>query len=107
MCVGFPALAEIDLSGSWALHQHEDSMERGAGPNPADWAGLPFNEAGRAKALSLSTIDHLHAGAHLLVPDPVAHRGRAVQPQDVGRARSPDGKSPWRGWSAPGKRARP
>jgi len=29
-------------------------MERGAGPNPDDWAGLPFNDAGRAKALSFS-----------------------------------------------------
>ena len=29
-------------------------MERGAGPNPDDWAGLPFNESGRAKALSFS-----------------------------------------------------
>ncbi len=51
-CVAVPALAEIDLSGSWASINDEDSMERGAGPNPADWAGIPFNEAGRAKALS-------------------------------------------------------
>ena len=33
---------------------HEDALERGAGPNPDDWAGLPFNESGRAKALSFS-----------------------------------------------------
>jgi hypothetical protein len=51
-CVAVPALAETDLSGSWSAINDEDSMERGAGPNPADWAGLPFNEAGRAKALS-------------------------------------------------------
>ena len=50
----FPRMAEIDLSGSWASKNHEDAMERGAGPNPDDWAGLPFNEAGRAKALSFS-----------------------------------------------------
>jgi hypothetical protein len=49
-----PALAEIDLSGSWTSKNHEDAMERGAGPNPADWAGLPFNESGRAKALAFS-----------------------------------------------------
>jgi hypothetical protein len=54
LCVGIPALAEIDLSGSWTSKNHEDAMERGAGPNPDDWAGLPFNEAGRAKALSFS-----------------------------------------------------
>ena len=49
-----PALAEIDLSGSWTSKNHEDAMERGAGPNPDDWAGLPFNASGRAKALSFS-----------------------------------------------------
>ena len=54
LCAALPALAEIDLSGSWASKNHEDAMERGAGPNPDDWAGLPFNEAGRAKALSFS-----------------------------------------------------
>jgi len=50
--MALPALAEIDLSGSWAAINDEDSMERGAGPNPADWAGLPLNEAGKAKVLS-------------------------------------------------------
>ena len=54
LCTGFPALAEVDLSGSWLAKNHEDAMERGAGPNPDDWAGLPFNESGRAKALSFS-----------------------------------------------------
>ena len=54
LCVALPALAEIDLSGSWASKNHEDALERGAGPNPDDWAGLPFNESGRAKALSFS-----------------------------------------------------
>ena len=49
-----PARAEIDLSGSWVSINHEDALERGAGPNPADWAGLPFNESGRAKALGFN-----------------------------------------------------
>ena len=84
-----PALAEIDLSGSWASINHEDALERGAGPNPDDWAGLPFNEAGRAKALSFSqsiismlertcwfqTQWHIAAGPFSLrmwaVPDPI------------------------------------
>jgi hypothetical protein len=52
--VGLPALAEIDLSGSWASKNHEDGLERGAGPNPVDFAGLPLNDSGRAKALSFS-----------------------------------------------------
>lgn len=54
LCAGVPALAEIDLSGSWNAINHEDAMERGAGPNPDDWAGLPFNDSGRAKALAFS-----------------------------------------------------
>ena len=49
-----PAFAEIDLSGSWQSINHEDSLERGGGPYPDDWSGLPFNESARAKALSFS-----------------------------------------------------
>lgn len=49
---GLPAMAQVDLSGSWASKNHEDALERGAGPNPGDFTGIPFNEAGRAKALS-------------------------------------------------------
>ena len=41
LCLGFPAMAEIDLSGSWAAINHEDSLERGGGPYPADWPGFP------------------------------------------------------------------
>ena len=52
LCSSTTALAEIDLSGSWQSINHEDALERGAGPNPDDWAGLPFNDSGRAKALS-------------------------------------------------------
>jgi hypothetical protein len=52
LCASFPAIAEIDLSGSWASINDEDALERGAGPHPDDWAGIPLNEAGRAKALS-------------------------------------------------------
>jgi hypothetical protein len=54
LCACVPAMAEIDLSGSWTSINHEDALERGGGPNPVDWAGLPFNESGRAKALSFT-----------------------------------------------------
>src|ERR1700678_1115359 len=54
LSLSLPALAEIDLSGSWTSKNHEDNLERGAGPNPDDWTGLPFNDAGRAKALAFS-----------------------------------------------------
>src|SRR6202140_3961456 len=54
LCFSFPALAQVDLSGSWGSKNHEDALERGAGPNPGDFTGIPFNESGRAKALSYS-----------------------------------------------------
>jgi len=50
-CAGLPALAQVDLSGSWQSKNHEDALERGAGPNPGDFTGIPFNESGRAFAL--------------------------------------------------------
>lgn len=51
IALGVPALAEVDLSGSWQSKNHEDGLERGAGPNPGDFTGIPFNESGRAYAL--------------------------------------------------------
>jgi len=46
-----PAFAEVDLSGNWAARQHQDWQERGPGPEPVDYSGLPINAEGRAKAL--------------------------------------------------------
>jgi hypothetical protein len=46
-----PALAQVDLSGNWAARHHQDWQERGPGPEPVDYSGLPINEEGRAKAL--------------------------------------------------------
>jgi len=44
-----PACAEIDLAGSWAsVSQGDDVLLL------ADYTGIPYNEAGRAKALSYS-----------------------------------------------------
>jgi hypothetical protein len=54
LAASIPALAEIDLSGSWAARAHEDAMDRGPGPYAVDYLGLPLNDAGRAKALSYS-----------------------------------------------------
>ena len=42
----------IDLSGYWTAVMHEDAMERGAGPEIADYGGFPINEAARLFALS-------------------------------------------------------
>ncbi|HET9385814.1 MAG TPA: hypothetical protein VFO67_11755, partial [Gemmatimonadales bacterium] len=42
----------VDLSGYWTSVLHEDSMERGAGPEIADYGGFPVNEAARLFGLS-------------------------------------------------------
>jgi hypothetical protein len=49
-----PARAQVELSGSWAARNHEDALERGAGPYAVDYTGLPLNDDGREKALSYS-----------------------------------------------------
>jgi hypothetical protein len=48
-----PAAAPgFDLSGYWTAAMHEDALERGAGPELADYGGFPINEAARLFALS-------------------------------------------------------
>jgi hypothetical protein len=43
-----PALAQVDLSGSWVPHRtHEDEQDRGPGPDLGDYLGIPINEAAR------------------------------------------------------------
>lgn len=42
----------FDLSGYWTAAMHEDAMERGAGPELADYGGFPINDAARLFALS-------------------------------------------------------
>ena len=42
----------FDMSGYWTAAMHEDALERGAGPELADYGGFPINEAGRLFALS-------------------------------------------------------
>ena len=49
-----PAIAQTDLSGTWAAIGHEDGLERGGGPYAVDYTGLPLNDEGRARALSYS-----------------------------------------------------
>lgn len=51
---GVPAFAQSELSGSWAARNHEDGLERGGGPYAVDYAGVPLNDEGRAKALAYS-----------------------------------------------------
>jgi glyoxylase-like metal-dependent hydrolase (beta-lactamase superfamily II) len=47
-----PAAPAFDLSGYWTAVMHEDALERGAGPEIADYGGFPINEAARLFALS-------------------------------------------------------
>ena len=53
-CTSFRAFAQNDLSGEWANLLHEDVNHRndaiGGGPRVGDYAGLPINDAARARA---------------------------------------------------------
>lgn len=51
---GFGGGPEPDLSGSWLPINQEDSVARGAGPEPVDYTGLALNDEGKALALSAS-----------------------------------------------------
>ena len=55
LAFSMPAVAQVDLSGHWAVRQHEDWEERGPGPEIVDYLGLPINDDARARALSYST----------------------------------------------------
>src|SRR5207247_8829096 len=46
---------DIDISGYWTPALHEDALERGNGPELADYGGFALNEAGRLWALSYDT----------------------------------------------------
>lgn len=48
------AQAQINLSGNWLAQQHEDSQERGDGPYPVDYVGIPLNDEARKRALAYS-----------------------------------------------------
>jgi hypothetical protein len=48
------AYAQVDLAGQWATRQHEDSLERGGGPEVGEYQGLPINDANRLRADSWS-----------------------------------------------------
>ena len=50
IALAIPAAAQINLSGEWAARQHEDQLERGPGPELADYLGFPINEAARLRA---------------------------------------------------------
>src|SRR6516162_8196901 len=49
---GFPARAQILLSGDWQTLMHEDQPERAQGPDLGDYLGIPINDAARLRAES-------------------------------------------------------
>jgi hypothetical protein len=71
------AYAQIDLNGVWAPIFHEDQPERVPGPEVGDYAGLPINDAARARAdawdASLLTLPE-----HQCKPHPSTYGFRGV-----------------------------
>jgi hypothetical protein len=45
-----PAMAQVELSGTWSQLMHEDRAERGTGPEIGDYSGIPLNDAARMRA---------------------------------------------------------
>lgn len=56
-----PGFAEIDLSGYWQPDMAQDTANRGGGPDPDTFLGLPINADARAAALAWSpeSLDEL------------------------------------------------
>ena len=54
LAIAAPAAAQTELAGSWAARNNEDALERAGGPYAVDYAGLPLNDEGRARALAYS-----------------------------------------------------
>jgi hypothetical protein len=49
--VAAPAVAQVELTGSYTAVMHEDYIERGPGSFMGDFSGMPLSDEGRAKAL--------------------------------------------------------
>ena len=56
LCAQRQTALDVDITGYWTPVLHEDGMERGNGPEIADYGGFALNDAGRLWALSLSLI---------------------------------------------------
>lgn len=73
-----PLFAQMDPTGRWREQTDEDTVERGQGPDIADYTGLPINAAARAKAdswkASVQTLPERQCIPH---PNPYSLRGPA------------------------------
>ncbi len=65
-----PPAFDIDVTGYWTPALHEDGLERGGGPEIADYGGFALNEAGRLFALSYDpsrlTLRHHQCDAYIM-----------------------------------------
>jgi cyclase len=64
------AALDVDVTGYWSPVLHEDTLERGGGPEIADYGGFALNEAGRLWALSYDpsrlTLRHHQCDAYIM-----------------------------------------
>ena len=64
------AALDVDVTGYWSPVLHEDTLERGGGPEIADYGGFALNEAGRLWALSYDpsrlTLRHHQCDAYVM-----------------------------------------
>src|SRR5262249_24439527 len=51
-----PAAFNIDLTGMWTPPLHEDALERGNGPELADYGGVAFNITSRPVARASKSV---------------------------------------------------
>ena len=69
---------QADIAGDWAhpggggFNVFEDVMDRGGGPDPGQWLGIPFNDAGRMRALTW-TAGWQSVPERQCVPHPVTY----------------------------------
>ncbi|HSR06669.1 MAG TPA: MBL fold metallo-hydrolase [Bryobacteraceae bacterium] len=67
---GGPSAFDVDVTGYWTPALHEDGLERGNGPEIADYGGFALNEAGRLFALSYDpsrlTLRHHQCDAYIM-----------------------------------------
>ncbi|MEQ1949272.1 MAG: MBL fold metallo-hydrolase [Bryobacteraceae bacterium] len=65
-----PTAFDVDVTGYWTPVLHEDDLERGNGPEIADYGGFALNEAGRLFALSYDpsrlTLRHHQCDAYVM-----------------------------------------
>lgn len=77
-----PAAAQPEIAGNWVspagagLNFFEDQVELAQGPPLVDFAGIPWNEAGRARALSYDG-SLLTVPEHQCMPHPLPYSTRA------------------------------